>query len=62
MRAEARYLGERAPTNNQAEAQGMLLGLELGLEVPAGEGSSGVLVMGDSDLVIAFMQRRSCPG
>lgn len=40
----------------------MLLGLELGLEVPAGEGSSGVLVMGDSDLVIAFMQRRSRPG
>ena len=29
--AEARYHGELAPTNNQAEAQGMLLALDLGL-------------------------------
>ena len=53
--AEARYLAEAAPTNNQAEAWGMLLGLELGLAISWDESYSGLLMMGDSDLVIAFM-------
>ena len=33
----------------------MLLGLELGLATSWDKSSSGLLVMGDSDLVIAFM-------
>ena len=60
--AEARYHGELAPTNNQAEAQGMLLGLELGLAQRWGKAFSGLLVMGDSNLVVAFMQHCSRPG
>ena len=62
MGGEARYHGELAPTNNQAEAQGMLLGLELGLAQRWEKAFSGLLVMGDSNLVVAFMQRRSRPG
>ena len=59
---EARYHGELAPTNNQAEAQGMLLGLELGLAQHWEQAFSGLLVMGDSNLVVAFMQHLSRPG
>ena len=60
--AEARYHGELAPTNNQAEAQGMLLALELGLAQRWEKAFSGLLVMGDSNLVVAFMQHHSRPG
>ena len=37
----------------------MLLGLELGLAQRWEKAFSGLLVMGDSNLVVAFMQHRS---
>ena len=40
----------------------MLLGLELGLAQRWEKAFSGLLVMGDSDLVVAFMQHHSRPG
>ena len=57
--AEACYHGELAPTSNQAEAQGMLLGLELGLAQRWDKAFSGLLAVGDSNLMVAFMQHRS---
>ena len=53
LRAEARYHGEAVPTNNQAEAQGLLLALQLASELAS---EKKVLVLGDSSLTIAFMQ------
>ena len=40
----------------------MLLGLQLGLSQRWEQAFSGLLVMGDSNLVVTFMQRRSRPG
>ena len=40
----------------------MLLGLELGLAQLWEKTFSGLLVMGDSNLVVAFMQHHSRPG
>ena len=59
LRAEARYHGEAVPTNNQVEAQGLLLALQLALELAS---EKRVLVLGDSSLTIAFMQCQARPG
>ena len=59
LRAEARYHGESIPTNNQAEAQGLLLALQLASELA---NEKRVLVLGNSSLTIAFMQCRARPG
>ena len=63
---EAHYHGEAIPTNNQAEAQGLLLALQLALELKPGvkgddkhgalaPNEKSVLVLGNSTLTIAFM-------
>ena len=59
LRVEAHYHGEAVPTNNQAEAQGLLLALQLASGLAS---KKKVLVLGDSSLTIAFMQRRARPG
>ena len=56
---EARYHGEAVPNNNQEEAQGLLLALQLASELAS---EKGVLVLGDSSLTIAFMQCQARPG
>ena len=64
--AEARYHGEAVPTNNQVEAQGLLLALQLASELKLGAkgdekhgvlapSKKSVLVLGSSALTIAFM-------
>ena len=64
--AEARYHGDAVPTNNQAEAQGLLLALQLASELkPGAKGDEkrgalapnekNVLGLGDNFLTIAFM-------
>ena len=55
LRADAIYLGLVADTHNKAEACGMVWGLKLGLDQEWEISWSGLTVLGDSDLIIAFM-------
>ena len=66
LRADACYHGEAVPTNNQVEAQGLLLALQLASELKPGAKGDGkhgalapneknVLVLSNSSLTIAFM-------
>ena len=55
LAAEARYLGKDADTNNKAEARGLVLALELASRLVWKPTYDGLLVLGDSKLMISFM-------
>ena len=62
LRAAAYFYGRDAHTNNTTEAMAMVDVLKLVESVAWKREYSGVIVMGDSRLCIAFMQRRARPG
>ena len=62
LRAAAYFYGRDAPTNNTAEAVAMVDVLRLVESMAWKREYSGVIVMGDSCLCIAFMQHRARPG
>ena len=62
LRAAAYFYGRDAPTNNTAEAAAMVDVLRLVEGMTWKWEYSGVIVMGNSRLCIAFMQHRARPG